>query len=110
MINTTTLANLQDAIQLFDHYVGKDFLIVSQHSREKLPFVFQIRIRKQNFWHLLGCKLLVKEEDSDETIYEKCKNREDVSKAIGYVRSASESYLKYVVFKKLLILCAKRKR
>lgn len=99
-ITETVQEILWDNILLYDRKSDRDYFICFNIGKKKKPQFEQISFRKENYWHLLGCKLA--NENADE-IYNKCLNREEIKNDIiyAYQHSLKDVKEKDEVFKRV---------
>lgn len=99
MISDEVQELLYKAIQIFDALAEKDYLVFGQISLRHSTEVFQIRIKKEYFWHLLGCKV----RKNVDNLYSRCLNKEKIVDCLDYTKGSSESMCreKYYAFIKV---------
>lgn len=98
MITEKLLEHLNECIQLYDEKCDNDYAIVFSKGKKDAVNCCRITFKDYNFWHLLGCKLNVK---NHEEIYCQCKNGDNISEKLSLVHSYSEAYTKCEIFKKV---------
>lgn len=107
MISEKVQTLLFEAIQIFDALTEKDYLLFGQRGLRHSIEVFPIRIRKEHFWHLLGCKATKKIDD----LYGRCKKRENIKDFVDYANGSTEKlcFDKYSTFRKVFDFVNKAK-
>lgn len=98
MITEKLLRHLNECIQLYDEKCDNDYIIVFSKGKKDTVNCCHITFNNFNFWHLLGCKLNVKDHDE---VYFQCKNGDNISDKLSLVHSYSEAYTKCEIFKKV---------
>lgn len=94
MISKDALELIQNAIRIYDKLVDRTYLLAYRGSVKQELKLIEIQIRKRNFWHLVGCKVL----NDGEVIYDRCLLGEDVSGDISYTRRKEDVRVKTTVF------------
>lgn len=92
MISDSTVENLYTAITIYNLRVDQDFLIALYKGKNESRFI-KIRIKKENFWHLIGCKIKESCQDKDG-VYEKCLHREHIKDDLNYSNGSSSNISK----------------
>jgi hypothetical protein len=82
MISEDVQELLYKAIQIYDTLAEKDYLILASKSLQYPVEFFQIRIKKEYFWHLIGCKA----KTDGNVLYDICKRRESIKQFFDYTR------------------------
>ena len=100
MISEKIIPLLRQALPIYDRLEGKDYLIAC-NIRKQFPLEFYVfRIRKENFWHLLGCECLNTDGVLNaETLYDEFKRGHSVREHLSYTSNANGCKEKYEVFK-----------
>ena len=80
MVSDNVTQILHKAIQIYNPLVDKDYLIICSINKNHPSDYYAIRIKKDNFWHLLGCRANV---DSDE-VYNLCLIGKDIKMFLNY--------------------------
>lgn len=101
MISEDTIKLLNHAVKEYDKLVNKDFLIACTINKNHPLEFYNFRIKKENFWHLLGCERNSSVEINSEELYEAFKNGRDIREDFSYTLSAHSCKEKYEVFNRL---------
>ncbi len=94
MVSDNVTQILHKAIQIYNPLVDKDYLIICSINKNHPSDYYAIRIKKDNFWHLLGCRANV---DSDE-VYNLCLIGKDIKMFLNYTNNEISCLEKYKTF------------
>lgn len=112
MIYESSLQHLNEAIKIYNRFVGKTYLIAYCVNKNH-PFCFtEFIFRQKHFWHLLGCEFDGEKNYTPEQkgyFYNSCLNGEDVKEALNYTQSNKETDSKYAVFMKIFDIISNAK-
>ena len=96
MVSENVMQRLHNAIQIYDDLVDKDYLIICSIGKKAEHKYYEISIQKQNFWHLLGCKLI--KGNSQEIVYDLCLSGENIREFLEYTNNEKSCIKKDTVF------------
>ena len=107
MISDEVLEFLKTAFTEYNKLVGKDYLIAC-YVNKNFPLEFYVfRIKKENFWHLLGCEC---NEITAEELYNIHMNGDDnIQEYLTYTANIHACREKYTVFMRLFNFIDKAK-
>ena len=97
MISKDTVLLLKKAIKEYDKLVEKDYLIACTISKNHPLEFYVFRIKKENFWHLLGCERINAVLNSED-LYDAFKSGRDIKNDFSYTSTAHSCKEKYNVF------------
>ena len=103
---------LYDAVKIYDKYIGSDYLIIAR-SNPKMPIdFFQIRMKEENYWHLIGCGISKKSKFANHQLYQMCLDRKPIAEYLEYAKGGGIviSRQKYGVFTDVFDFVDKAKR
>ncbi|MCR5205207.1 MAG: hypothetical protein K6E47_09110 [Lachnospiraceae bacterium] len=97
MISEDVQELLYNAIRIYDTLAENDYLIIGRKSLQYPIEYFPIRLKKEYFWHLLGCKA----KTNSELLYNKCKSKEPIANLLDYangsdVKKCKEKYDSFI--------------
>lgn len=112
MISEEVQEWLYSAINIYDKLVNKDFLLICRVNSQHPLEYFEIRIKEENFWHLLGCKIKEGISIQNHELYVSCLNRKPIRECLEYVRNRdiTSCKIKYGIFKRVFDFISNAKR